>query len=216
APRRVPQTTESPRAQSLEYATPARASVDFSDLDLRPFETRSIQPPRSQGVRMAVVFGVCIGCLGWYALLHSEDLKSLFPARPASSVAPAPIVATTLPPIAQPMIDSRPAVAVLRSESASTGSNATPWRAIGSTGTSQPASLSTGRLIVDSHPVGATVFLDGEAVGQTPAVIPEVGVGSHTIRLALDNHHDWLSPVKVFPGEQNRVTASLEEEPPPQ
>jgi hypothetical protein len=216
----IAQTAPWPRARfqatparpSIERAGLANSTFDLSDLDLRPFDATRIEPSRSKGIRMAVLLGVCVGCVGWYALLHSDDLKSIFPSKLASNeYHPRPIAAVTLPLVAASLIDSQPGVSIHSDRAPSAGSTFIPWRATGSTGTAPAWSGSTGVLIVDSHPFGATVFLDGEAVGQTPAVLQQIGVGNHVIRLALSDHQDWSSPVKVLPGEQNRVTASLEE-----
>jgi hypothetical protein len=66
-------------------------------------------------------------------------------------------------------------------------------------------------LTVDSRPAGARVFLDGKLMGTTPLGIPNVTAGEHAIRLERDGFLHWSSSVRIVAGEQNRVTASLEE-----
>ncbi len=67
-----------------------------------------------------------------------------------------------------------------------------------------------GSLYVDSRPRGASVFLDGKRVGVTPAVIPDVLAGPHVVRLELVDHRVWTANSQVIPGQQTRVTGSLE------
>ena len=68
----------------------------------------------------------------------------------------------------------------------------------------------TGSIYVDSRPRGARVMLDGKMVGVTPIRIPDVRVGSHVIRLQLEDHRDWTSSTRVTAGADARVTGSLE------
>ena len=68
----------------------------------------------------------------------------------------------------------------------------------------------TGSIYVDSRPRGARVLLDGKVIGTTPMRIPDVRIGSHIIRLQLDDHSDWTSSTRVVSGEESRVTGSLE------
>jgi serine/threonine-protein kinase len=67
-----------------------------------------------------------------------------------------------------------------------------------------------GTLVIDSRPVGATVFVDGRAVGRTPLNVPGVKVGDHTIRLELAGHRQWMTSIKVVGAAPNRIGASLE------
>jgi len=69
----------------------------------------------------------------------------------------------------------------------------------------------TGTLYVDSRPRGATVFLDGRSIGQTPLSMPDVAVGSHVVRLELDGKKTWSSTTRVVAGQTARVTGSLED-----
>jgi hypothetical protein len=68
----------------------------------------------------------------------------------------------------------------------------------------------TGVLVVDSRPVGASVFMDGQLVGATPLALPAVRAGEHAIRLERDGYRRWSSSVRIIPSERSRVTASLE------
>ncbi len=68
----------------------------------------------------------------------------------------------------------------------------------------------TGSVYVDSRPRGARIVIDGKVVGTTPARIPEVGIGSHVVRLELADHRIWTVATRVASGEETRVTGSLE------
>jgi serine/threonine-protein kinase len=68
----------------------------------------------------------------------------------------------------------------------------------------------TGTIYVDSRPRGAQVIVDGKFMGTTPIRIPEVRIGSHVVRLRLEDHRDWTASTRVSSGQESRVTGSLE------
>jgi hypothetical protein len=74
-----------------------------------------------------------------------------------------------------------------------------------------PSRVFTGTLYVDSRPRGATVFLDGRSVGQTPLSLPDVPIGAHVVRLELAGKRTWTTSTRVVAGETARVTGSLED-----
>ena len=67
-----------------------------------------------------------------------------------------------------------------------------------------------GSLAIESGPLGARVFINGEAAGVTPLVLTEVPVGSRAIRLEADDHNSWSSTVRVVAGQETRVSATLD------
>jgi hypothetical protein len=67
-----------------------------------------------------------------------------------------------------------------------------------------------GTIYVDSRPRGARVLIDGRPMGTTPASIPDIPIGSHVVRLELEDHRTWTTSTRVTAGEQVRVTGSLE------
>jgi serine/threonine-protein kinase len=73
-----------------------------------------------------------------------------------------------------------------------------------------PASYN-GSLYVDSRPRGATVFLDGKSVGQTPVSVPDVQVGSHVVRIEMDGKRPVTANPRIAAGKTERVTVSLED-----
>jgi hypothetical protein len=54
------------------------------------------------------------------------------------------------------------------------------------------------------------VLIDGKMMGTTPASIPDIPIGSHVVRLELEDHRAWTTSTQVSAGEQARVTGSLE------
>ena len=68
----------------------------------------------------------------------------------------------------------------------------------------------TGTIYVDSRPRGARVLIDGKFMGTTPVRIPDIGIGSHVVRLQLAEHGDWTNSSRVASGLEVRVTGSLE------
>jgi hypothetical protein len=71
----------------------------------------------------------------------------------------------------------------------------------------------TGSLFVDSRPRGATVFVDGTSIGQTPVTVPNVAIGAHVVRIEMTGKKPWTSSTRVAAGETARVTGSLEDRP---
>jgi hypothetical protein len=67
-----------------------------------------------------------------------------------------------------------------------------------------------GRLSVDTRPPGARVFVNGQLVGSTPLVLPDLPAGPAAVRIEMDGYQLWSTTVRVNAGEQTRVTASLD------
>ena len=74
-------------------------------------------------------------------------------------------------------------------------------------------SAAPGSIQVDSRPDGARVMLDGQLVGTTPVVVPDVASGTHRVRVERDGYQAWVTTVDVPPFDQVLVAASLEQVP---
>ena len=94
------------------------------------------------------------------------------------------------------------------------GTAPSPAPALSTVQASSPAinKLLAGTLTIDSRPVGASVFVDGQPIGTTPVLLPDISPGIHVVRLQLAAHREWISTVQVVPDDRNRVTAALEED----
>jgi serine/threonine protein kinase len=73
-----------------------------------------------------------------------------------------------------------------------------------------PPAETTGTLVVESRPVGATVYVDGQALGVTPLSLPDLAPGTRRIRLQLAGFSPWVTTAQVQAGTRTRVAASLE------
>jgi parallel beta-helix repeat protein len=80
--------------------------------------------------------------------------------------------------------------------------------------TPTPPPPATGAIRIDSTPSHATIELDGETfvgpISATPATIPNLDPGVHTIKLSHEGYHDWgPKEVYVTAGETKNVHATL-------
>jgi hypothetical protein len=71
------------------------------------------------------------------------------------------------------------------------------------------AQQTTGSLSVATSPAGATIFIDGTQRGVSPATIPGLSAGSHTLLLKLNGYQDFSAPVTVTAGQTQTSTISL-------
>jgi len=72
-----------------------------------------------------------------------------------------------------------------------------------------PPSANYGRIIVNSQPQGAKVYLDNVYKGTTPLNIDRVTFGQHQIRLVKTGYQDWSNYVSVSPSRTTTVSADL-------
>jgi hypothetical protein len=73
-------------------------------------------------------------------------------------------------------------------------------------GTAAPGS---GSLTVTTTPSGAAVYIDGVQRGISPAVIPGLAAGSHTVLLKLNGYQDLSTPVSITAGTMNDYSTGL-------
>jgi hypothetical protein len=70
--------------------------------------------------------------------------------------------------------------------------------------------LAAGSLGVASVPGGAAILIDGVPFGQsTPAVIPQLVVGTHTVQLRRPGFEDWSQAVVVTQSRTMEIQANL-------
>jgi hypothetical protein len=72
---------------------------------------------------------------------------------------------------------------------------------------SQPDTL--GALSVTTTPAGAFIFIDGVQRGVTPASIPGLSSGTHTVLLKLDGYQDLSTPVIIAAGKTQDYATSM-------
>lgn len=64
-----------------------------------------------------------------------------------------------------------------------------------------PAPTNTGIIDVQSIPNNATVYLDDEEVGSTPATVRFVKQGQHNVRVTAEGYRDWHKQLFIQSGE---------------
>ena len=69
-----------------------------------------------------------------------------------------------------------------------------------------------GTLAVQSNPAGATVFINGRAVGTTPLQVPRLSAGSHAVWLDREGYERWTAGVLVTADRLTRVDVKLQPE----
>jgi hypothetical protein len=75
---------------------------------------------------------------------------------------------------------------------------------------------SSGRIIVNTIPAGASVYLDGASRGRTPMVLQNISEGVHQIRLEAVGYEDTALVVEVKPGAATDIgTVHLPAKPQP-
>jgi hypothetical protein len=90
------------------------------------------------------------------------------------------------------------------SSSSSSGSAQTSSAATGSIETAN-----TGALSVTTTPAGVSIFIDGVQRGVSPATIPGLAPGDHTLLLKLDGYTDLSTPVSITAGKTTEYTTGL-------
>ena len=65
--------------------------------------------------------------------------------------------------------------------------------------------LAKTRLVVDTRPGGATVFLDGKKIDQSPLRVPEIEPGEHSLRIEKPGYMPWAGRINLLKGMENQV-----------
>jgi hypothetical protein len=75
-------------------------------------------------------------------------------------------------------------------------------------GATAPAE-SLGTLSVTTTPAGVTIYIDGIKRGASPATIPGLSAGSHTLLLKLDGYEDLSTPVTISAGKTQDYSTAM-------
>lgn len=68
-----------------------------------------------------------------------------------------------------------------------------------------------GSLNIESTPNFATIYIDGEMVGETPKFIKEILVGKHEVRITKEGYYDKTQYVTIDCDKRNQAIISLDE-----
>lgn len=78
-----------------------------------------------------------------------------------------------------------------------------------STQTAVNLDLVTGGLVVNATERGALIEIDGKSMGFTPAVLPAVPSGSHTLKVTLGGYRPFEEKIEIAPNGQATVNVKL-------
>jgi serine/threonine protein kinase len=145
-----------------------------------------------------------------------EDVQTDPPTAPPDSEArtaeqtddsaPSPAVSTSERPSEQPGADESRAEPSTASEDAPSGNPPSTDAPAPDAAAPGP---SRGVLSLRSQPDGATVQVDGAAVGRTPLTLDDVAPGRHRVALQLPNHRPFETTVTVPDGDTAEVAPDL-------
>ncbi len=97
-----------------------------------------------------------------------------------------------------------------------------PWRGLARVTANETTSemidanalpAATASMTVTGNETGSVILVDDEEVGFTPAVVPNLTVGPHTLEVRAEGRVPWRGEVDLRSGERSWVTATLQ--PPP-
>jgi len=72
-----------------------------------------------------------------------------------------------------------------------------------------PMPQDCGKLILNTEPAGADIYVDGKFVGVTPATVDSVCSGKHTYRFILAGYQEYSSEVELIPGQVLQINTIL-------
>lgn len=196
-------------ALGLEFGTPAEAPEGASPVVLPAADTASptAAPPAAESAtRPAVVEAAPPPAAGFEAPLQPP----VEPPAPPQPVDEAPAPADLPPPataraLTEPVdpapADLPPPVATPAAPAPAAPVDPAP---------APPPPAGPGSVYVDTRPPGAIVLMNGERVGVTPLLVPDVAAGAHQLRLEMPGYLPWATEVTVAAEEELRVGASLQ------
>jgi len=112
------------------------------------------------------------------------------------------------------MADAPQVNAVLSGKSATVPSTVTPAGTTTTTdrvtiATQSATQMGTGSLSVTTTPSGALVSIDGQMKGITPATIPGLSPGMHSIKISLDGYQDLETTTEITGGTTSEFVTGL-------
>ncbi|MGR3294050.1 MAG: PEGA domain-containing protein [Candidatus Scalindua sp.] len=68
-----------------------------------------------------------------------------------------------------------------------------------------------GSVNIKSDPTNATIIVDGNEVGNTPAGIADLVPGKHLVEVIMEGYSSWSESVEISTGKENHITAVLQQ-----
>ena len=75
---------------------------------------------------------------------------------------------------------------------------------------SPPRLINTGSIVVKSEPPSAEIYLDGDNIGVTPAIITQILPGQYKVKIKMDGYDAWNESVDVKSNKEASLTAILQ------
>lgn len=173
---------------------------------------------------VGAVFGFAAGYMARPRALQSGPVEQFAPQPPvapssASGASSASGDKGTVPGATAPAPNPAPAAQQARKAPAAPAKRAatpsSPKRATESRPRpSTPATLgkpavTTGSVVVESRPTGASVTIDGRDRGRTPVTVSDLSPGEYRIVISMPGYRNFATTVRVVAGERTRAAASL-------
>ncbi|GAX59732.1 hypothetical protein SCALIN_C04_0220 [Candidatus Scalindua japonica] len=73
-----------------------------------------------------------------------------------------------------------------------------------------PKQVNTGSIVVKSEPPSAEIYLDGDNIGVTPAIITQILPGKYKLKIKTDGYYTWNQSVEVMANRESSLTAMLQ------
>ena len=77
-----------------------------------------------------------------------------------------------------------------------------------------PSPSGTGSLSVTTVPSGADIYIDGRYWSPSPAVIPNLAPGGHTVRLQKVGYDEYVHSVTIYASQQTPLSVTFSKSPP--
>ncbi len=73
-----------------------------------------------------------------------------------------------------------------------------------------PRRTKTGSIMVKSEPPSAEIYLEGDDIGVTPAIITQISPGNYKLKIKMDGYETWNQNVTVKANKETSLTAVLQ------
>ena len=106
----------------------------------------------------------------------------------------------------QAAVQASPVQVESHSGSSSSSSSTSGYAQSSSAATGSTETANTGSLSVTTTPAGVSIFIDGVQRGVSPATIPGLAPGDHTLLMKVDGYTDLSTPVSITAGKTTEYT----------
>jgi hypothetical protein len=182
---------------------PARRKIDWRRLSAEVRESVTLRS-RSAVLLTSIAVGSAVVTAGGIRYFYAERQIDV-PVRLSVPIETPPLLVSR---VVVPLSIAGPPTISTKTEPVGRTASAASRRA--ASASSPRTRAYRGRLIIDSTPQGATVFINQRQVGVTPLELPRHPSGSHAVWVQRDGFQRWTAGVLVPADRITRVTARLE------